>query len=76
MPIVTQCDSCGKKFRIPDHHAGTFLPCKNCGEDMYVDDAGGGGQALPRYGSTGGQPHSSGGVPSWAIGAGIGGVIV
>jgi hypothetical protein len=41
---------------------------------MYVDD--GGGQALPRYGSTGGQSQSSGGIPTWAIGAGVGGAVV
>lgn len=74
MPIITQCDSCGKKFRIPDHHAGTFLPCKNCGEDMFIDD--GGTPTLPRYGSNGGQSSSSSGVPTWAIGAGVGGAVV
>lgn len=75
MPIVTQCDACGKKYRIPDHKAGSFLPCKNCGEEMYVDDAGGAGSpVLSRHGSTGrASSANEGGIPGWVIWTGVGG---
>lgn len=74
MPIITQCDSCGKKYRLPDHHAGSFVPCKNCGEDMFVDD-GAGIPTLSRYGASSGGGGSADG-PNWGLIAGIGGGVV
>ncbi|MFM9961321.1 MAG: hypothetical protein ACKV2Q_08850 [Planctomycetaceae bacterium] len=36
MPLNVQCDSCGHKYRMPDHLAGETVPCKECGEDISV----------------------------------------
>ncbi|MBD3676031.1 MAG: hypothetical protein HUJ26_21185, partial [Planctomycetaceae bacterium] len=74
MPIITQCNSCGKKYRLPDHRAGSFVPCKNCGEEMYVDD-GAGAPMLSRHGSTSGGSNTSN-DPNWGLIAGIGGGVV
>ncbi|MBC7817230.1 MAG: hypothetical protein IAG10_10110, partial [Planctomycetaceae bacterium] len=36
MPLIVKCDSCGHKYRMPDHLAGETVPCKECGEDIEV----------------------------------------
>ena len=37
MSIPARCDSCGKKFMLPEHLAGRTLPCKACGEPLTVE---------------------------------------
>ena len=39
MSIYAECDQCQKKYRLQDHLAGRWLPCKNCGAEFHVPEA-------------------------------------
>ncbi|HSG69094.1 MAG TPA: hypothetical protein VLA12_01695 [Planctomycetaceae bacterium] len=68
MPIVVECDSCGKKYRVGDHQAGSYLPCKQCGAEMFVFDGRGGRAGTSRGGAEG--------VPPWVIKVSVGAGVV
>lgn len=38
MSISATCDSCGKTYSVNEKFAGRSLPCKECGEQFFVED--------------------------------------
>ncbi len=38
MPIRIECEECGARFRVDDRRAGSELPCKNCGAEIFVPE--------------------------------------
>lgn len=48
MPILTECEACGKKYRFPDQRAGSTVICKECGADMELPGGHGRSSGRPR----------------------------
>lgn len=59
MPILTECDVCGKKYRFPDERAGSTVVCKECGADLELP----GGRSRSSGRSRGRSGKSSGAPP-------------
>jgi len=36
MPIIAQCNTCGKKYSVPEKYAGQIVPCRACGNPFSV----------------------------------------
>src|SRR5438094_1353525 len=43
MPIMVECNSCGKQYNAPDSMAGKRVKCKQCGEVFQIPAEGGPG---------------------------------
>ncbi len=37
MPFSVQCEGCGQSLIIPDQHAGSAVPCPNCGTQVIAE---------------------------------------